>query len=477
MGYIYLQRMENSQSIAIIGAGPAGLTTAYCLAQQGIIVDIYEASNHIGGMSRTINIWNQLVDLGPHRFFSQDKKVNDLWLEVVQNDYHIVNRLTRIYYKQKFFQYPLQAKDALIKLGAKETLRSLSSYVSTKLTNLENDNSFEYWVTKRFGKRLFEIFFKNYSEKLWGISCTQLDADFAAQRIKNFSLATAIKHSLKSSGNNHKTLISQFAYPTKGTGMVYDKMRNYIEKAGSKIYLNTPVTSISQSDKNTVNGIFTKGVFHSYDIVVSSMPLTVMVKQLPSVPSEIKHAANRLKFRNTILVYLHIDGSNLFPDNWLYIQEPDIQVGRITNFRNWVPELYGSSSNTILALEYWCYNEDKLWQAPDEELIELGKKELQQTGLLKNHKVLDGYIHKIPRCYPVYHKGYKNDLAPIIEKLQSIPNLYCIGRYGSFKYNNQDHSILMGLLAAENIYANAGYNLWNINTDYDNYQEKSLITL
>jgi protoporphyrinogen oxidase len=194
------------------------------------------------------------------------------------------------------------------------------------------------------------------------------------------------------------------------------------------------------------------------------------------VTDEVKQAADKLKFRNTVLVYLRLEGVNLFPDNWLYIQEPDVQVGRITNFRNWVPELYGSSKDTVLALEYWCYNEDKLWNISDQVLIELARKELEQTGLLKHAKVLAGHVYKIPRCYPVYHKGYKENLAPIIDYLQNISNLFCIGRYGSFKYNNQDHSILMGMLVAENIVANAGHNLWNINTDYDNYQEESLIT-
>jgi protoporphyrinogen oxidase len=469
--------MSGKKRIAIIGAGPAGLTAAYCLSKQGQQVDIYEASGAAGGMCKTLELWGQLVDLGPHRFFSQDKKINELWLEVVGNDYKLVDRLTRIYYKGKFFQYPLKATDALKKLGAVEVVRSMQSYFRTRVSPPHNDNSFEYWVTSRFGKRLFEIFFKSYSEKLWGIPCNELDADFAAQRIKKFSLSEAVKHAFTRTRNKHNTLVSKFAYPVKGTGMVYNKMQNAILAKGSSIFFDTPVRSVSQDENGVVNGLFTmNGQFHPYDLVLSSMPLTLMVKQLPAAPEEVKEAANDLKFRNTILVYLHIEGTHLFPDNWLYVQEPDVKMGRITNFSNWVPDINRGSSNTILALEYWCYNEDDIWSATDKTLTALATKEIKKTGLLQDHQILDSYIHRISRCYPVYHKGYKEALLPIIGYLKQVPNLYCIGRYGAFKYNNQDHSILMGILAADNILNNAGHDLWNVNTDYENYQEMSVIS-
>ncbi len=469
--------MSGEKRIAVIGAGPAGLTAAYCLSKKGIKVDVYEASAEVGGMCKTIELWGQHVDLGPHRFFSQDKRINELWLEVVGKEYKLVNRLTRIYYKGKFFQYPLKATDALRKLGAVEVLRSMQSYFSTRVSPPHNDNSFEYWVTSRFGKRLFDIFFKSYSEKLWGIPCSDLDADFAAQRIKKFSLSEAVKHAFTRKKNKHNTLVSKFAYPIKGTGMVYHKMEQAILKNGSNIFLNTPVQSVAQNEQGEVNGVFTTdGKFYQYDEVISSMPLTLMVKQLTTAPVDVKEAASKLTFRNTILVYLHIEGSHLFPDNWLYVQEPSVQMGRITNFRNWVPDLYGDSNNTILVLEYWCYNDDDIWTAPDEKITALATKEIKKTGLLQDHKVLDSFIYKIPRCYPVYHKGYKDALAPIVDYLKTVDNLTCIGRYGAFKYNNQDHSILMGILAAENITENAGYDLWNVNTDYESYQENSMIS-
>jgi protoporphyrinogen oxidase len=469
--------MSGNKTIAVIGAGPAGLTAAYCLSRRGYKVDVYEASEEVGGMCKTIGLWGQHVDLGPHRFFSQDKRINELWLEVVGQDYRLVDRLTRIYYKGKFFQYPLKATDALRKLGAVEVLRSMQSYFQTRVSPPHNDNSFEYWVTSRFGKRLFEIFFKSYSEKLWGIPCNELDADFAAQRIKKFSLSEAVKHAFTRPKNKHNTLVSKFAYPVKGTGMVYHNMEREILKGGSNILLKKPVQSVSQIPDGQVNGLFTTdGMFHAYDTVISSMPLTLMVKHLPHAPDRVKKAAAELKFRNTVLVYLHVQGTHLFPDNWLYVQEPELQMGRITNFRNWAPELFGDSKNTILVLEYWCYDHDNIWTDPTEEIAALAVKEINQTGLLQGHEVLDSYIYKIPRCYPVYHRGYKEALSPVIDYLKEVPGLYCIGRYGAFKYNNQDHSILMGILAAENIADNACHDLWNVNTDYDNYQEMSFIS-
>ncbi len=467
----------SGKRIAIIGGGPAGLTAAYCLSKNGQQVDVYEASDSVGGMCKTLELWDQLVDIGPHRFFSQDKKINELWLEVVGKDYKLVDRLTRIYYKGKFFQYPLKATDALQKLGAVEVVRSMQSYFRTRVSPPHNDNSFEYWVTSRFGKRLFEIFFKSYSEKLWGIPCNELDADFAAQRIKKFSLSEAVKHAFTRTKNKHKTLVSKFAYPLKGTGMVYEKMRDAIVSKGSNIHLSSPAQSVSLNADGAVNGLYTiDEKFHEYDIVLSSMPLTLMVKQLPTASDEVKEAVNQLKFRNTILVYLHVEGTHLFPDNWLYVQEPEVQMGRITNFCNWIPDINKGSNNTILALEYWCYNEDDLWTASDDTLTKLATKEIKETGLLQGHTIIDSYIHRVPRCYPVYHKGYKEALAPVIDYLKSVPNLHCIGRYGAFKYNNQDHSILMGIMAAENILNNAGHDLWNVNTDYESYQEMSVIS-
>lgn len=463
--------------IAVIGAGPAGITAAYQLVKAGMEVDVYETSSQVGGLAKTIVLWNQKVDLGPHRFFSGDARVNQLWLEVVGQDYEMVNRLTRIYYQKKFFFYPLKPFDALFNLGLLKSASCIISYFRERIFPTKQDGTFETWVISRFGKKLFEIFFKTYSEKLWGISCKQLDADFAAQRIKKLSLMEAIKNAIIGGQNNkHKTLVEQFAYPQKGTGMVYENMQRFINSHGGKVFCQAPVQRVLTEKGKVTSLELEDGTIKNYDCIVSSMPISLLVERLPEVPQHIRTAAESLKFRNTILVYLKIEAIDLFPDNWLYIHSSDLQMGRLTNFRNWIPELYGKEKSTIVTLEYWCYDNDKLWITSDAELIHLAKTELRGTRLIKDADITDGYVHKIHRCYPVYEKGYKDNLKPVEDYLSNIKGLSVIGRYGAFKYNNQDHSILMGLLAAENILQGSNHNLWEINTDYESYQESSVIT-
>ncbi len=463
--------------IGIIGAGPAGITAAYELAKAGADVHLYEAGPDVGGLAKSLDLWNQRVDLGPHRFFSSDTRVNELWLEVAGKDYAMVDRLTRIYYKKKFYFYPLKPFDALFNLGFFQAFLCVLSYVKEKISPTADDGTFESWVVNRFGRRLFDIFFKTYSEKLWGISCKELDADFAAQRIKKLSLFEAIKNAVfGGGGNKHKTLVDQFAYPLRGSGMVYENMRDSILSHGGHVWLNTPVKRLITSNGKATAIELENAEVHEFDHIISSMPISHLVTRIPGVPEVIKNLASSLEFRNTILVYLHVQGVDLFPDNWLYVHSADLQMGRLTNFRNWVPDIYGKENSSILVLEYWCYDEDSLWKDSDASLIALAKKELIQTGLIKNAPISDGHVHKISKCYPVYEMGYRKKLVPVEEYLSGIQHLSVIGRYGAFKYNNQDHSILMGILAAENILKGSKHNLWDINTDYENYQEASVIT-
>lgn len=466
-----------NRRIAIIGAGPAGITAAYQLVKAGYQIELYEASSQVGGLSRTIELWNQKVDLGPHRFFSTDHRVNKIWLEVVGKDYKMVDRLTRIYYKKKFYYYPLKPFDALLKLGFGTAFLCVISYLKQRFKSAPRDGSFESWVTSRFGYKLYSIFFKTYSEKLWGISCKELDEDFAAQRIKKLSLFGAVWGAvIKSGAKKHKTLVDQFAYPLEGTGMVYERMKTFIESKGGIVHLNTPVKRVI-SQQNRVAGLeLSTGEIREFDEVISSMPITHLVRNLERVPREVIEANETLKFRNTILVYLKIEGEHVFPDNWLYVHASDLQMGRITNFSNWVPEINQGEKSTIVALEYWSYDADEIWHQSDQELIDLGREEFVKTGLAKGLKISDGFVFRIPKCYPVYSRGYKQPLKRVEDYLCSLENLSVIGRYGAFKYNNQDHSILMGILAAENITDSKKHNLWSINTDYENYQEKSTIT-
>ncbi|MCX8480926.1 MAG: NAD(P)-binding protein, partial [Sediminibacterium sp.] len=460
-----------------MGGGAAGATAAYCLTKNSkLSLTLIEKSNRIGGMAASFELFNQIVDIGPHRFFSTDRRVNTLWLEVVEKDYKMVNRTTRILYQKKFFDYPLKPFDALIKLGVFKTIQCIGSYLYYKIFPHKANHTFEGWVTNRFGKKLYKTFFKSYTEKLWGIPCTELNAEFAQQRIKKFSLGAAIISAFKLNNNKHKTLVDQFAYPIKGTGSVYEKMMNIAQSKGLNYKPNCTIKTIEKI--NTYWQItFSNGEIERYENIISSMPITDLLQILPAVPQHILNATKQLKFRNTIIGYVHIKQTNLFKDQWLYIQEENIKTGRITNFNNWVKDiLFENHTGTILALEYWCYETDNIWQYTETQLQKIAIEDLLKCGFIKNETdVLAFKKIQIPKCYPVYDNNYKPYLDEIISYLKTIENLQLIGRYGSFKYNNQDHSILMGYLAAENIINNSNHNLWDINTDYE-YQESSKIT-
>ncbi|TWU07956.1 FAD-dependent oxidoreductase [Stieleria varia] len=474
--------------VAVIGAGPAGLTAALKLRQGGADVDVFEASSMIGGLSRTIELWGQYVDIGPHRFFSTDGRVNQFWLDVVGTNYRMVDRLTRVHYQGELIDYPIRPISAIRQLGWRDAGMCLASYLRQKLVPGRSDsseNSFETWVTKRFGRRLYEHFFKAYSEKLWGIPCSELSSDFAAQRIRSFSLwqavvsATSPRHA-----NTHKTLVDRFAYPIGGTGAVYHSIATQYCQQGGRITTDCPVNRLI-CDGDRVKAIrWDNGQTDEFDHVISTMPLPHLIASLASesamehgqAPASVQTAAQQLSFRNTVLVYLHIDHESLFDDQWLYIQSDDVRIGRVTNFRNWIPEVYGESSTTVLAIEQWCNADDDQWRESDRKIIARCVDELVQLRLLRSDEVLDGHVIRIPRSYPVYRRGYRNHLDCVSQYLSGIGGLSVIGRYGAFKYNNQDHSILMGLLAAENVLHDASHDLWNVNSDFDQYQEKTLIT-
>jgi protoporphyrinogen oxidase len=462
------------KSVAVIGAGPAGLTTAYKLQLGGVQVTLHEASNSVGGMAKSFELWNQIVDLGPHRFFSSDPRVNEFWLESLDSEYVMVKRLTRIYYNNRFFSYPIQAFNALKGLGIVEAIRCVISYVIVKIMPRKDETKFDSWVINRFGTRLFQIFFKSYTEKLWGIKCSVLDADFAAQRIKKLSLFEAIKGAIVGNkGNKHRTLVDEFAYPKFGAGDVYTRMSRKFIAAGGILNLNSRVTEIELLDDQVAISA-NEDTPQLFDHVISTMPLTQLVQKI-GAPSDVLEKAKQLKFRNTILVYLKVEGKNPFPDQWIYVHAKDLQTGRITNFRNWTATINKDQSSNIICLEYWCYDADEIWVRDDQKLIELATRELYETKLVDAGCIHDGFVQRVPKCYPVYSSGYREILEPLQNYLKSIKTVTPIGRYGSFKYNNQDHSILMGLLASENLLGNIQTDLWSINTDYE-YQESTRIT-
>ena len=463
--------------VVIIGGGPAGLSCAYELSKKKFDVTLYEASSIVGGMSHSFKLWDQTVDLGPHRFFSKEVHVNQFFNELIGKEYYLIDRQTRIYYRNRFFDYPLKLFNVLGNLSFLTIVNILWDYLLVRINPIKNPSTFEEWVINRFGKKLFETFFKSYSEKLWGIPCSKIDANWAAQRIKSLSLIDAIIFAIKGDKNNkHKTLVDQFAYPKHGTGQLYTNCADAIVKNGGKINLNSPVKKVLIDKHQTAQGIvLMDGTIIEADIVVSSMPLTSLIKGLDHVPLPIQQAAEKLYFRNTILVYLEINDTNLFKDNWIYVHSPDVKHGRITNFRNWSPDLYGPKNTSILCMEFWAFESDEIWSMNDQNLSDLAKKELRLLNLVPTEaEILQSKIVRVPKCYPVYETGYQEHLSKIENYISGFKNMIPIGRYGAFKYNNQDHSILMGILAAQNISTGSHVNLWDINTDTE-YQEEGMV--
>jgi protoporphyrinogen oxidase len=466
------------KKVIIIGAGPAGLSCAYELSKNDVQVIVFESSDYVGGMARSFDLWGQIVDLGPHRFFSKQTEVNTFFKELIKEDFTLVNRQTRIFYNGKYFQYPLKFGNVLYNLSLITIFKILWDYLIQIINPIKNPKNLEEWISKRFGKKLYTIFFKHYSEKLWGIKCTQIDAEWAAQRIKTLSLSQAIISAIfNNKDNKHKTLVDQFAYPKNGTGTLYKRASESIEKNKGSVILKTSIKRVllDKDNKKAFGVELNDGSIIEADYVVSTMPLTNLIKGFNNTPANINNAINSLYFRNTILVYFEIDTKKLFEDNWLYVHSPDVKLGRITNFRNWCPTLTKDKDTTILALEYWCFEEDELWKQNNDYIINLAKTELLSINLCnEKNNIINSKIIRVPKCYPVYETGYRENLDIIINYLKSIESLFPIGRYGSFKYNNQDHSILMGIMAANKINNNSQIDLWEINTDTE-YQEEGKI--
>ena len=393
--------MSSNKKVIVIGAGPAGLTAAYELAKKGTKVTVIESTGSVGGMAKSFELFGQIVDCGPHRFFSSDKIVNDLFHEVVQDDYTLVNRLTRIYYKNKFFAYPLKLGHVLKNLSPIEIFQILWSYAIQRIIGKKNLETFEDWVTDKFGKKLFQMFFKTYSEKLWGITCDKIDSDWAAQRIKKLSLYEAVKAAIfGNKGNKHKTLVDQFAYPKHGTGEVYEKMASAILKMGGEILFNKRISQIEVDDNKVVHSITDdSGIKYTADIVISTMPLTLLLQGMTIIDQTVLETSKKLYFRNTTLVYLEIDSDKLFPDNWIYVHSPEVKHGRITNFRNWCPSINKDKNTTILCLEFWSFDHEELWNYSDEKLMEMAEREIRTLKLIhSNSNVLNSSVMRIPKC-------------------------------------------------------------------------------
>jgi protoporphyrinogen oxidase len=465
------------RSVVIIGAGPAGLTAAYELSKHDVPAVVLEADKTVGGLSRTVNYKGYLFDIGGHRFFTKWDEVNRLWQEILAGKFLARPRLSRIYYRKKFFHYPLKAKNAFLGLGPLETIRIAFSYLRSRLFYYHNEQNLEEWVSNRFGRRLYEIFFKTYTEKVWGVPCTEIRAEWAAQRIKGLSLTTAVRNALfKPKTVKVKTLIDSFEYPERGPGQMWETLADRLRGGGYRVLVEQPVARIGHNNKR-VTWLETQGPEgperFSATHYISSMPIRELINALdPPAPEEVRQAANRLRYRDFLIVSLIVNRKHVMPDNWIYIHESRVRVGRIQNFKNWSPAMVPDPNKTCLGMEYFVFENDDLWSSPDEKLLELAKREIEQLGLARAEEIEDGAVVRMPKAYPMYDNGWANQVEIIRRYLEAtLPNLQLVGRNGMHKYNNQDHSMMTALCAARNILG-AKHDLWAINTEPEYHEEK-----
>ena len=470
-----------SYDLLIVGAGPSGLTAAFEAQRAGLKTIVLEKDpKYVGGISRTVQHNGYRFDIGGHRFFSKSNEVTRWWKERLPDDFIQVRRMSRIFYRRKYFDYPLKPWNALSGLGIFTSISCVCSYAWAKLFPTKPEKSFADWVSNRFGKQLFNIFFKTYTEKVWGIPTTELSADWAAQRIKGLSLSKAIINAFrgtpKSGGAVIKTLIDTFEYPRFGPGQMWEKAAADFTSLGGQLEMGLSATKIIHRN-GRVAGLEATAAdgtkqLYTADQYIISMPLQETVLAFdPPLPAAAQTAAKSLRYRDFLTVALVVEGENPFPDNWIYIHDPSVKLGRIQNFKNWSEAMIGRPGTTCLGLEYFCFEGDGLWTGRDEDLIELGKRELAQLGLAKPENIREGAVVRIEKAYPVYDPGYQENLQVIRHAIEAAAaNLQVVGRNGMHKYNNQDHSMMTALLAVKNIQGGT-YNLWNVNSDAEYHEE------
>ena len=463
----------------VIGGGPAGLTAAYVMARRGRAPLVLEKDGQVGGIARTVEYKGFRFDIGGHRFFTKVTSVQRLWRKMLGPDMLRRPRLSRIYYNGKFFDYPLKPMNALRGIGIVDAVRVLFSYLWIRVSPIKPEVSLEDWVSNRFGRRLYRIFFKTYTEKVWGIPCNTIGAQWAAQRIKGLSLVTAVWNAIRGNrggGDQIKTLIEEFEYPRLGPGMMWEAFAADVERNGGRVQLHTDVVRLQHDGTNVTAVDYRKdGTVTTVPAasILSSMPLRELIAKLdPPAPPAIVAAANRLKYRDFISVALVVDAPDLFPDNWIYVHDPGVKLGRIQNFKNWSPEMVPDPAKTCLGLEYFCFEGDGLWTMPDADLIALGTREVGQIGLLGGAPVIDGTVVRMPKAYPVYDEGYETAVDEVRQYLAQFSNLQVAGRNGMHKYNNQDHSMVTAILAVDNL-AGQHHDTWSVNQDDEYHEEGS----
>lgn len=466
------------QPVLIIGGGPAGLTAAVELCKQNVPVTVLEKDKLVGGIARTESYKGYHFDIGGHRFFTKIGEVEQFWKDILGPDFITRPRISRIFYEGKFFDYPLKAFNALANLGIFTSTVVVLSYLQSQLFPYPREDTFEEWVSNRFGKRLYNIFFKTYTEKVWGIPCSEIRAEFAAQRIKGLNLPVAVWNAIFGPGREGKdvikTLIEQFEYPRLGPGMMWVKAAEVVAARGNAVLMETDAISLKHAAGRVTevmaqNHAGTQTLTGSH--VISSMPIAELIQKLdPPPPPEVLAAAKGLSYRDFLTVVLIVKQQHLFHDNWIYIHSPEVRVGRIQNFKNWSPEMVPDPAMTSLGLEYFCTEGDDLWRMTDPDLIELGKREMEQIGLVRAADVVDGTVVRQLKAYPVYNATYAGYLRTIKDYLATFSNLQTVGRNGLHKYNNQDHSMLTAMLAVRNVLGEK-HDLWDVNTERSYHEE------
>ena len=476
---------EIKVDVAIIGAGPAGLTAGYLLTKAGLTVAVIEKDPHyVGGISRTVEHEGYRFDIGGHRFFSKSKQVVDLWNEILPDDFIERPRMSRIYYEGKFYSYPLRAFEALWNLGIIRSSLCMASFFKAKLFPNKAVKSFEDWTVNAFGWKLYSIFFMTYTEKVWGMPCDEMSADWAAQRIKGLSLWGAVTDGLRRSlglnkvpndGMATKTLLESFRYPRLGPGMMWDAARDKIKATGKGQVLMGHALKQLASDgqggwRMTASHDGGEAVICAAH-AISSAPLRQLAAALHPLPATSINA-QALRYRDFLTVALKIRAEDLFPDNWIYIHDSKVKVGRIQNFRSWSPEMVPDPGVACVGLEYFCFEGDGLWSMADADLVELATRELSQLGLVSAEQVIGGAVVRQEKAYPVYDGDYAAHVAALREELEGVhPTLHLVGRNGMHRYNNQDHAMMTAMLTAENILAEARvYDVWCVNEDAEYHE-------
>jgi protoporphyrinogen oxidase len=459
--------------VLVLGGGPAGLTAGYLLAKAGKPVIVVEAEDQVGGIAKTVvDEEGYRFDLGGHRFFTKVQEVDDLWHEIMGSEFLKRPRQSRIYWNGKFLEYPLQGADVIKKLGPIELIRSGFSYLRSVFKRKGDEDSLEEWVSNRFGWRLYQLFFKTYTEKVWGVPCSELRAEWAAQRIKGLSFASAAKAAfLGNKGNEIKSLIGEFNYPRYGPGQMWDAMTARIRELGGQVLLESAVTSISV-ENGAVSELVAGGVTYTPSAVISSLALRDTVKLArPDRAEAVDEAAQKLRYRDFLTIALVVDGEDLFPDNWIYIHDPGVRVGRIQNFRSWSPWMVPDPTTASVGLEYFCFAGDEVWNQDDDKLVEMAKRELAQLGLCDPAKVKRGTVVRVPMAYPMYDWEYASRVETIRGWLAGISNLQQVGRNGLHRYNNSDHSMLTAMRAVDNLLLGTDHDLWAVNAESVYHEE------